>query len=472
MEDKSLDGIKKLSKDEIEKSREVILNLIGEKKVNYRERPPKVAKINIFNRKIDSLFASQKEGKKEESKSSEQVTAIPAKVNEELAEQWAKQKINLGLDADKNDFLSAGKVQKEKPRPEVMKIVPLKKIVSSIFPKRKIADINKPRPSVLDQTKPRIIPSGLKEPEKQAAQIKIKEDSTQKNLKVAEKLAQKKVKEIKKRDQAEYRRLKYAKFKKAAIDYLFQTKNFIFKQIYRISCLAKKIWRLFLSILVIIIFLYTVLAILVLKFNFQTNLLNSFSNYLPAFITTDGIINYNYYQTVKSRLTNLYSGEELEKNTKFQIIQLFIANDLFKKYGLNPPGLAVADLKELKKQIAYQIVLDPDINKVSLNRIKKIKEMTDNQQSDFIQIGLKYGDRIDNLDLLANTNLPYYQDLRKLNKGEISDIISTTEGYYLFRCYEKSNNQFDFGYIFVKARGFDDYIKEKAENYKILSLID
>ncbi|MEA3398289.1 MAG: hypothetical protein U9R06_00920, partial [Patescibacteria group bacterium] len=122
--------------------------------------------------------------------------------------------------------------------------------------------------------------------------------------------------------------------------------------------------------------------------------------------------------------------------------------------------------------ISEKIVYDEEINRVGLERIKKIKKLID-EKRDFIQTANKLGDEQGQLTISPENekNYVFSEQLKELNISEISDIIVAKEGYYIFKLYEKSMNLSGLSYVFVKAKNLSEYAEEAAFELKIWSLI-
>ncbi|MCU0679281.1 MAG: peptidylprolyl isomerase, partial [Planctomycetes bacterium] len=224
-----------------------------------------------------------------------------------------------------------------------------------------------------------------------------------------------------------------------------------------------------------IFLLYSILAIIELKFSADNLVLRSVSRYfpVPAIITKNSFIEYYHYQDIISQNNQpgnvvLPAGEEM----KVYIAKLIAAAELKQKYQLkaSPLGSLSADEKE---KLSYQVVLDATINQVGLGRIKKIKQMID-ENGDFVQIAGKYGDELGQVTITAanEKNYPYSAAVIGLDSGEISDIVYTADGYYIFRCYEKNAERSALSFAFVRAKTFDQYLTEAAKMVKMWSLVN
>ncbi len=213
--------------------------------------------------------------------------------------------------------------------------------------------------------------------------------------------------------------------------------------------------------LVITMVCYSLLVIIVIKTNADNSTLRLIDKHLiiPALITPDGVIDYFQYQDIKNKL-NLDSA-----SVKKTIIQQLVIDDLYRRLQISPNK----DLSSLSRAI----IADEEINKVSLERIRKIDELI-KQSNEFAAVAAKYGDESGQLDLTpANRNQYSFGDqVTNFNTGAISGIINSTNGYYIFKVIYKSDTDQQLAYVFIRSKSLIDYLNEAVNNYKIISFVN
>lgn len=300
--------------------------------------------------------------------------------------------------------------------------------------------------------------------EKQAQIEKKKfEKEKAKQERVLKKLQAKKEKLEKKRQKQILRQQKIQTLK-------FQITNFFkaFKHGFKIY--GRKIISVIVISLFFIIVVYTFILVFIVKFHFDNTVTRRIANIIPvpAIITDAGIVEYYSYTDL---VTNLFlqkgtTREEAQLEAKYLIAQQMIVRDLAQKYGIKDVQSDLLDA--VRERVPY----DNDINQVAINRVYKIKEMI-NQGSDFVSVANKYGDSQGKLDLTDDNkkNYPFANELEKLNINEVSDIVVTKDGYYIFKVFGKIGSNSALSYVFVRAVSLDEYVSEKIMNYKMWSLV-
>ena len=431
-----VDGIKRLSDEERQKSREIILETIGEeiqpeKKIEKDEIKTIVPNVG---KKIDSIlhFTDKVKGKEQ---------SETFKIDQNKKEEW---------------------------RQEVSKILPVTDDI-------KVGGVkNNAAPNLLMQT-----------PTKTAVQAKEKQAKFELSSNKKEKELPKEVKRPKKIDHRTTSK-KEPKDKKKTLhfsasgDYArpLSRQNLSIKKIFALNEKNKAAWHRLeqranivvrKAVLYFFIFLlatlasYLVLVLAIVKLKLDNPVLRSVSNYIliPAIITRDGPIDFYGYQDIKSNL------KLTDQETEQEIIKNIILSNLYKKFKLPDNGLIGLD--ELKKDVAY----DGDINQAPLERIKKIKELIKNDK-DFIGISAKYGDESGRISINKDNSNQYdfYDNVKQLKSDAISDIIYTPEGYYIFKNTSQKDEVLDLIYVFVRTKNLNTYLEEKIKNYKYYSLVN
>ena len=408
--DKKINGIKKLSKEELAKSRRIVLESIGEKE-NIPPVPPK-GKV----KKIDSLISRSSREDKIKKVSKPEIQVVSEKYLPE-------EKSSLDLTKKSTPAVKITQDKTIKKKGEIKKSPPIKRPAREQILKKQ--------------------------------QDKIKQAELRK-----QKISEKKLKQ-------EQRKKKFNEFK---INIL----NCLVKFFSLLGYFRRKLFSIILILLIIFILLYSIFIILVLRFDLDTNLTRTISKYfpVPALFTKVGIIEFYAYKDFrKSLASNFTNQNELELAVKKTIAERIILKDLIERYNLEIDDFAILD-QDIKKQISSKIIYDSKINQVAMNRINKIKQMLDNNES-FVQTANKYGDGQGQVNIYKDNEelYTYSQEVKDLAINEISDIIYTSEGYYIFRCYDRTDKFTALSYVFIRSKTLDEYIKEATISFKMWSLV-
>lgn len=329
-------------------------------------------------------------------------------------------------------------------------------------------------------------------------EIELKKKEKQEKEKIAEKERQKKIdEEIKKHEEEEkkrnllkkeneLKRKRKEKEKKIKIQNKKKNKELRKKKLRDIRknissvCISSikhffKVFKEFVYIIFIVFNLFIVgyflFAIVVLKFDVDMPLFRDISQSvpIPAFVTKNGVVEYYRYYDLKQEIKDSYSNldvQEMEKIVKVELVKKIIFEDLAREYGLEGEDNLI---EKMQKKIAF----DEEINQVAFSRIQKIKFMF-NSGHDFIKTAIKYGDQTGSVTVDNNGRefFSFGKDVINMQVGDISDVINTPEGYYIFRCVSRDSQEVNLNYVFMRSKTLDDYISEVAGNYKIWSLVD
>jgi len=170
---------------------------------------------------------------------------------------------------------------------------------------------------------------------------------------------------------------------------------------------------------------------------------------VPALIVDNHIINFYDYIDQK----NKFGGDSDEM--RLELIENVLSDNFHQKYQNNEAAASEV------------------INIASLNRMRKIKSQIESG-ADFNEIAGKYGDKRESMYLGAEdfAKLEYGSRINSLNEGEMSGIIFSQDGYYLFKCYKKDSYGMNVSYIFVQAKNFEQYVEETAKNIYYVSFVD
>lgn len=293
-----------------------------------------------------------------------------------------------------------------------------------------------------------------------AAEQKKKEETANKKEKERQKVKEEKEKAIKKKKKEEEKKKRKIERKKIRKEKLKKLKlNF---KGYCLKFSKRIIYVLSISLLSGIM-LYAVATMFVVKLGVQNSLLYKAAKYfpVPAMITDYGYLDYFSYMQFKE----LYKDYDAGK-IKIEIARSLILNKMLDKYDLPKNESGIELLEKM-------MIDDDDVNQVGINRINKLKSLID-EEGDFIKLSEKYGDVLSQINLSESNKSQYsYGDqVIDMQTGEISEVIKTKEGYYIFKCFSREINEVKLSYVFIKAKSLNEFINEKIEGFKIWSLVD
>ena len=442
----NVDGIKKLNKDEVERSRKIVLDFIGEEdkrqKENSKLKATPLKKVFPSRMKnIDGLMPGKKAGvkpiKKKPTKKKRgalELTEEEARAVEAKSKGYQSKKTDVvGIsDEEKNQFQGV----KEESRAKVEK---------------------KEEPAI--PSKSEILAS-----KKNDEKIKIKK--AKKDLITKKVKAKKDAKNKKKQAYLKAKENKKNKIKKARLKF----KNDII--IFLKSIFNKKVFKYLLKtfILGFLLFLviYLAFAFLLLKINIDNQTTRQISNYLPvpAVITKAGFISYYEYKDLLKQIEkdNIVTRE----NQESFFAQYIFLKSLAQKYNIN---LFDKNISGFYKEISYKFILDQDLNKIALSRINKIKDLIkevglNKIDNNFSLIGEKYSDNYGIVKEDMEDYLILKQSATSLEIGKSSNIITTSQGYYILE-----KDDYNLGYIFIKAMVLDKYFEKVIKDLKIVFLV-
>ncbi len=426
MSDKKVDGIKKLDKEELKKSRQIVLDAINEteKQLSRDEQVKDVKSTKL----VDGLTF-----RKEKVKPIEQVPARKRKDEVEIA-----QKV---------------------PAPASFEQVQAVKQVISEAEKQRL----------VRQKKQEIL-------KKKEVEKKRKEE-----LKRKEMLAKRKEEIEKEKRKLEKERIdeskRFARKKKAqasiytSIMMLRQVVYFIkskFKAVIKIAINA----LLFLAVLLILF--YVVFAVLLLKFNVDNPRMRQVAELIvvPAIVTKQGMIDYYTFKDTEQHIKASYGDKQGYLSAlRDEVARYIIIGDLLAKYDLDDDFVGWENL--YKDSLSQKIVEDPEVNQVAINRIDKIEKLIAKGEN-FIEVASKYGDEQNKIDFssIEEATAKFGAGIAGLEIGKISEVITASNGYYIFRRYEKEGGVLALSYVFIGAKTLDAYLSEEITRLKMWSFID
>jgi len=442
---KSLDGIKKLNPDELKKKREIVLDYIGEGKPKQVVAKP-TEKVSLTpSKEVDGL---KSKANKQTSGPVEQVIAVEKR--DELEKIKAKEEEEKLKQAIKKQQEERKKILKEE----------------RLFIRKKHEDERQQRLQAKQESERKRQLEIQKRQQQLQKLIKEKEKVKQEEL--LKKLAEKREKQLLAKQERERKRLarakKFKRFKKR-----------LKKKFSKIYGKRKVFAYIILSLLAFFFVSYLVFNLILISFNVDNKYTRLIANYLPvpAYITNIGMINYYDYKDMTNRVKSNYNqtkqiktASEIKTAVEQNLIRSIIYSDLAEKYKLK------ANKEDLEKILAIEIVKDRQINQIGISRIGKIYNL------------LNSGNNLETLKIYADdySSGSYFSHDQALEKfgsvvdslavGQISNIIPTSQGYYIIRINDKSDNNLDLTYLFVKAETLDDYTNQQLSKIRVFSLVN
>ena len=243
----------------------------------------------------------------------------------------------------------------------------------------------------------------------------------------------------------------------------------------RITVSAKKASYMFAVIALAGIFAYALWLVFVLRADFDNRAVRVMAARVPtpAVITRYGIMDYKVYREFADKAAADVNGEARSEYLRSMIARYVILDNLVKKYGLPPITPGKENEKELTERLSRLIVYDDTVNQVPISRIRKIKQLID-KNGDFVRTANTYGDEQGQININAgnSASIAYADEISGLNIGEVSGIVYAPEGYYIFKCYEKKEDNSGLSYVFIRAKTLDQYINAAALKMKMWYLAD
>ncbi|MCD4762079.1 hypothetical protein K8R32_03925 [bacterium] len=510
MPEKKVDGVKKMNKEEREKSRKIVLELIGESK----KPDPSTEITPKSTKKIDGIVSVAKQklaGRikpKQEEENGNALKKLSQPVSHKEKQLFKKEMFSRVDDIvpvrsrEKDlapDFQNINpteakfKNKKELKTKEIFK-PPLEKkpdrsskkenqtlkqekeklFANEKAPVKQSSIINPFRNDniIKELTKQKI---RHKKERKQTEKLKRKQEKAKERAILArgaarEKLALEKKRSLEKQEKLKRKqeKAKEAKARKEKFGLAFKA------SLERIKFNWRKILLLLFASLAFGLLVYIIFFITVIKFSIDSPATRKIAGYfpLPVLIAKTGIVEYYDYLDLKNSLAlqGIFE-EDLDREVKIQIAIKMAFNDLVVKYRLMEDKKTLTR-EELYQAVSERVIYDSDINSVSIYRIKKIKQMID-KEGDFVRTAARYGDKLGKISITKDNeaDLHYAPEVKNLPVDEVSDIIITPEGYYIFRCYGKNEDSVDLSFVFNKAKTLDEYLEELIKEYQFLSLV-
>src|SRR3989339_11897 len=468
-----VDGIKKLSKKELEESRKIVLASINEEFKKGQELLEGNNKTP--NKKVDGIFSSLKQLK---NNNKQQVQK--KEITDTEKKEWKKE-IGKIVEIEKPRFKISGfgvmkNLKNIQNQEDLHKKDKKNDLQISNNNKQAVRGLvaNKEKEDEILKIKEEKIREMQLQKQRQIEQERLREINALKE-KEEEKKKKKEEEEKRKREKEQLNRMqkkkKAAKKREALIKKYKSKIKSLFKYLHlRTFKTTKKVIYFCLFFLVVILILYFIFVSVILKFDIDNVLSRFVADFIPvpALATSDGIIEYYKYKDLKDNFKNTEGETDIDKKIQSLIVREIAINNLIKRYGVSFSDFENHD--KLMEFLESKAMYDNAINQVAINRIKKIKGMIDDN-NDFVRISTKFGDKMGKISINKNTD-PDKNGLKDLEVNEISEVIFSGDGYYIFRCYYKTEEETTLNYVFVKSKTLDDYLSEYIKNYKLLSFVD
>jgi len=461
MPNKSLDGIKKLSGEELAKARKIVLDSIGEtdKREKKKEEknfsspgrkmldgisssPVRLASRKIIIAKNEALKEKESPGKdlgaEYQKKEKEAPVILPSSRSVAF-----KRSLSSGIAQIGKAARGEAKFKKQSPPRRDRKSKGAKKIRIEEERRRKEAEIQKKK-----EEKARA----------KEAEAKIRVEKEKEKIRIKEQ--EEKIRQERKRQKRQARKIWFLETKRRLSGLLGG-----FGKSFRLAGKIMAFSALFLIVSAVLF--YLVFALLLLKFNLDNKISRQIASYapVPAVITKIGFIEYYNYQNIMGELEKeLNNRQEMEQAARAVFIEKISLVKLARKYNISLSG---REQEEVEKEINMRLAINKEANKVSYSRINKIKELISQPQTggeageSFEKIGEKYGDEQGYVNG-DNEFLQLAEEVRQLESGQISDIIITDRGYYIVN---KEDGRLK--YIFVKSLTFSQYFEEMISGLKV-----
>ncbi|MDO9399141.1 MAG: hypothetical protein Q7T79_00420, partial [bacterium] len=420
---KNLDGIKKLTPDEVKKSREIVLDFIGENEaINNFALENKIKSQDVVFDKIKKVDGITKGKEKNieklekseiletEEKFNKQEDDIIYQEKQKLIEEKKKQQRLL----EEQESLRQFRDKEEKLKEKELK--------------------NKQEKNQKEQFK--------KEQIKKLEEEKLKLE--EKNL-LKRKLEQNK--QLKKQEKKNNLIKKVNKFKKKF--------NFKISLILKFwHSYFKKITVSLMMLFLLLIIFYIIFCEIVLSFGVDNKLVRQVAKYLfvPALISNAGMVDYYSYKDKLVDKSSVWGNNiDIRSTVKNDLLKKILYKKLAREYGLTTGD------NNLMVDLEKRIVIDKEKNQSSLARIAKINDLI--KQGKTFEEVKKYSDEFESGVYMENdlAQEKFGKLIIYLSVGQISGILVGDSGYYLIKKNTQNDSSINISYVFIKAITLNDY---------------
>lgn len=442
MSNKNIDGIKKLSKDDVVEARKILLDYIGE------DSTPDKEKEENNNKNIDGILSKVnfKSKKKIEKKKDEIQINFLQEVDDIEEDIGLIEKKSDKIDPRINEVFSKMAENKKKKKTSILE----KKEKES---SEKSEAKNKTKSIISKKTEER------KDNKKHLEKIEKEKAEKENQKKIEEKLRKKKEKKEEKKEKRKKRKKKIKLLKHLLYKRLL---NFFSEARAR----KKNIFLKIIWLIILAVFIYFLFFFFIIKVQPDNRATRFLSRILPVPVVYSslGVVEYHDFLDKKKAY---YSGFENIENLDLKSLFAldFVYSSLIRKYNLN------INNESFEKELEENILLDLNINSVGIKRIEKIKELIE-QGENFVQISNRFGDKVNRVDFQNEKEAveAFGSKLSGLRIDELSDIVIHRDGYYIFKRYKK-DDLFSFSYVFISSVSLEDYLNEEAKKLKVWILV-
>jgi hypothetical protein len=437
----SLDGIKKLTSEEIDRSRKKILEIIGEHK-------PKIKHNEVIARapvKMDSV--ANKEAKIQPK------ILIPQPIANS-PKNLSPAKLDPALIAPKK--APDKKIIWENLRAAELKMERLQLAEENEF------HLNQEKNKLLNSKKsPAIEVPIIKSAKKNNDNERSESDKKKEQEKIEKEIIAKKTAEekSKKLNNRKINKENARRRRKAMIANFQKQLPVVFKKLFYFAVISAGV----------LLVLYFAAGVMLVKFNQDNPFFRKINSYIPipVVISRIGVIDYYKYQQILAE-------ESGNSNINSNIHRILIQNILLENFARSK-GFGDQEIKKRSEdfisRLNKEVLKDDSINDVALKRIIKIKETADKNQSlaevkkfsDDYSFGeyFKKDAVISRLGIDPSETLP----------NKISEIVYRPEGYYVFQVLEQFEDTYIINFVFIKGRSLNDYLNDEADKLKVWSFI-
>jgi len=457
---KPINDISKLSNEEIQKNREVVLNYLNEveaseKKEAKSKEPQKKDFSLAAPNLIDGLFG----GKDAPAASAEKIAAVPKPAAEVPLEKKEVQRME--------DIASAKKTIPAAPAPKLPKAAPVQPVIIGIKPAktsffRKFFGLKGDQPPSPDKTtekkpatpaekkasfptpKP---PEKIKAPVMPPVEIKIEKPKKISFFEyIEEKKASKKPKEMKPEAGA------------------------------RKTHKKRLFWPL-LSIFFIVAAAYILFCFTVYIFTLDNPTIKKISRIVPvpAMLTTVGNVGYyDYLDAKREFMDKMGLDEPLDSEElgllREKMIKEKITSRLADFYGFTSSISPRLPDSELTDKLSIAVVTDPQINQLSITKMKKLVQDL-KSGGDFDQVAANFGLPV-SIEYFSTADLEKRFNQKIAGIGGPADVrhLAKADGFFVMQFYRKTGDLTGVKYVFIKAKNLDTFVSDELKKVKAIIL--
>lgn len=503
--EKKIDAISKIDAKELERSREEVLSLIGEKKsakeggqsyridgeassawqrdyvgtvekstkneesaaaVSGNKEPDKddsrsfldgIKKLSSepkidFKQELELQARSQAKLDEEKDRIEKEKIALERSVREKEAQRQSDLAKSQELAAEKNRLEQAAKQKQAENEAKELEIARKKAELEELRKKHEAED---------ELEKSRLESRRQKEMKKKEKHAKLIEEEDKRKM-----VLQEEERRLRKMERAAEKKKSWMKrrrrWQKLRDDLSFA--YFDLKRLAKIWLKALSRYAAYFSILAVLA--YLALAIALLRFNYDHPYARMIARYLPVpamRIKGEYVQFYEYLDTKKQISGKYQSG--IDEAAKFELIREVILNDVGDRYNLYR-----ANISQLESYLGNKVYFDRIINQVPMNRIENIRKLISfgNAFTDTAKLGDSSGELWFATEEAAAEK--FTAKVSEIEIDQLSSVIVADGGYYIIK-KGLANGQIRIDYIFVKGYSLEEYILKEYQNVDVRSFV-